>query len=103
MNKIKEIEARWKNHLMVLCAFRYCLGKESYIVSECTQWLCEWWHDLADLTRKLIIDEANAALENNIAGDILDQETWKYFLAYIKKEAAPVGTAPDSHHHGEET
>ncbi len=80
MKKLKELESRWQNHLMVLCAFRYCLGKQSYIASECIHWMCDWWDDLADLTRKRIIEETHEALESNRAGDICDQETWRSFI-----------------------
>ena len=101
MKKIKEIETRWQNHLMVLCAFRYCLGKQAYIASECIQWLSEWWDDLAQLTRKRIVEEATEAVENNTAGDICDRETWRCFISYVTKKATPTGAASTYKHTNE--
>jgi hypothetical protein len=39
---------------MVMAAFRYCLGRQTYIVGACADWLIEIWPLLADNTRAVI-------------------------------------------------
>ena len=97
MKKIKELETRWQNHLMIIAAFRYCLGRQSYIVSECTHWLCEWWEDIRPQTKKIILGEIKEALEKGTAGDVCDQETWRSFLEYVTKGATPQSATPTAY------
>ena len=42
------------DHLMVIAATRYCLGRMSYIVSDCADWLIKTW-PLLDKSTKTII------------------------------------------------
>lgn len=88
MKKIKDIQTRWQNHLMIIAAFRYCLGRQSYIVLECVEWLSEWWNDIHEATKACIIEEIEDALENDNAGDVCDRELWRSFLDYIKNQTA---------------
>jgi hypothetical protein len=44
-------------------AVRYCLGRQSYIVGDCVDWLIEVWPNLRESTRNIIkrdIEEAFA-------------------------------------------
>lgn len=43
-----------RNDLMVMAAFRYCLGRQSYIVSDCADWLIEQWPNFSDSTKEII-------------------------------------------------
>jgi hypothetical protein len=48
-----------KNHygrgeLMAIAAVRYCIGRQSYIVGDCVDWLIEAWPALQESTRKVI-------------------------------------------------
>lgn len=48
------------DHLMVIAATRYCLGRMSYIVGDCADWLIKIWPLLNDNTKAIIrrdIDE----------------------------------------------
>lgn len=47
--------------LMVVAAFRYCLGRMTYIVSDCTEWLIEIWPILPDNVKTLIERELEEA------------------------------------------
>lgn len=50
-----------RDDLMALAAVRYCLGRMSYIVSDCCEWLPRVWPHLKPNTRAVIardIDEA---------------------------------------------
>lgn len=35
-----------RDGLMAIAAFRYCLGRKTYIVGDCAEWLCEQWPSL---------------------------------------------------------
>jgi hypothetical protein len=39
---------------MVIGSFRYCLGRMTYVVRECANWLCQNWDDLNDNVKALI-------------------------------------------------
>lgn len=52
-----------RDQLMVTAAVRYCLGRMTYIVSDCADWLIAIWPTLHDNTRTIIqrdIEEAFA-------------------------------------------
>lgn len=42
------------NDLMVVAAFRYCCGRQSYIVGACADWLANIWPLLSDNTKAVI-------------------------------------------------
>lgn len=51
------------DHLMIVAATRYCLGRMTYVVSDCASWLIKTWPMLSDNTKSIIqrdIDEAFA-------------------------------------------
>ena len=43
----------WQD-LMVISAFRYCLGRMTYIVGDCEQWLFANWEHFPENVKKLI-------------------------------------------------
>ena len=43
-----------RGDLMVIAAFRYCLGRQTYIVNDCTDWLISIWPQLRDKAKKVI-------------------------------------------------
>ncbi len=40
--------------LMVIAAFRYCCGRQTYIVSECVDWLIKNWSTFSERARIVI-------------------------------------------------
>ena len=55
------IDIYGRHDLMAIAAVRYCLGRMSYIVSDCCDWLLEVWPTItksAQLTIKCDIEEA---------------------------------------------
>ena len=42
------------DHLMVISAFRYCLGRMTYIVGDCADWLIKIWPYLSKETQNII-------------------------------------------------
>lgn len=43
----------WHN-LMVISAFRYCLGRQTYVVRACANWLIDIWPLLTEQTQGVI-------------------------------------------------
>jgi hypothetical protein len=46
---------------MAIAAVRYCLGRMTYITSDCAEWLCEQWPNIKSSARAVIqrdIEEA---------------------------------------------
>lgn len=43
-----------RNDLMAVAAFRYCLGRKTYIVGECADWLIEQWPNFSDNAKAII-------------------------------------------------
>lgn len=51
------------DHLMVIAAFRYCLGRSTYIVGECAAWLIKTWPLLNKQTQIIIQRELEEQFE----------------------------------------
>jgi hypothetical protein len=69
-----------RNDLMVTAAHRYCLGRKTYMVSECVEWLIDFWRDIDIETRKRIQQETKEAIQKGLAGDICDIRSWERIL-----------------------
>ena len=61
---------------MVIAAFRYSLGRMTYIVSDCCDWLIEQWPNFSERTRELIQKELEAAFERD--GVARKDSSWAY-------------------------
>lgn len=68
--------------LMVMAAHRYCLGRQSYIVGSCIEWLRAWWPQLEDNTRSVIVRDTIEALQDGNAGGACDTEDWRRFAEW---------------------
>lgn len=65
---------------MVMAAHRYCLGRRSYIVSDCIGWLLHIWPHVNKNTREIIIRDTKEAIEKECAGMKMDSDEWQAFL-----------------------
>ena len=74
--------------LMVVAAFRYCLGRRTYIVSDCTSWLVKLWPTFPENVKTIIkrdlesafVDDDEARLANDSykpLGDDCDRAAWE--------------------------
>jgi len=71
------IKSQWgSNDLMVVCAFRYCLGRRTYIVSECVTWLVQEWNNFDDNVKTLIKRELEEAFTQDDE-DRIDNRDYK--------------------------
>jgi len=62
---------------MVFYAFRYCLGRMTYSVSTCVDYILKHWSELSEKTRGQMVKEINEAIAQNMAGMDMDIEQWK--------------------------
>ncbi len=65
--------------IMILAAVRYCLGRQSYIVGICQDWLTINWKEVEDSNKQLIIRDIIEALMNDAAGSKYDYKSWQIF------------------------
>lgn len=72
--------------LMILAACRYCLGRRSYIVGCCQEWLTAQWDLVNEDTRANIVRDIVVALMNDEAGEASDYKTWQYFAYWAWKQ-----------------
>jgi hypothetical protein len=61
---------------MMLCAFRYCLGRTTYAVSMCVNILINNWDFLETHDKDLIIKEIREAIKANKIGHSCDKTEW---------------------------
>ena len=71
---------------MVVWAFRYCLGRRTYAVSDCVENILAVWPSLSDKTRELIHREALKAIENDQAGMDMDKKEWQKVINRWNKD-----------------
>lgn len=64
---MSEIENPWGfNQAMVYAAFNHCLGRQTYMVSICVDWIIENWDNFNDSTKSCIRrDLEKAFIEDN--------------------------------------
>ena len=71
---------------IIICAFRYALGRNSYIVCHVTDYLIETWQMLSDKLQDRITEEIVEAINDGRAGDEVDVSLWKDVLANCDEE-----------------
>lgn len=81
------IEQDLDSQLMAIAAHRYCLGRRSYIVSSCIDWLTKNWNDIQPGHQTGILKDTQAAIDADHAGDDMDKRGWiKFVEAHTPKE-----------------
>ena len=58
-------DAFGRGQLMAIAAVRYCLGRQSYIVSDCVDWLEQVWATLTPETQTTIKRDVEEAFEHD--------------------------------------
>lgn len=69
---------------MVLCAFRYCLGRMTYAPGMCVDYLIEHWQFIDEQDQKLILKETREAIRHKQAGMDCDIIEWERLLAEVQ-------------------
>lgn len=62
---LAELGAWGSEGLMALAAFRYCLGRMTYIVGDCERWIFANWDNFPPNIRKLIQREVEEEIERD--------------------------------------
>lgn len=74
------------HHLITLAAYRYALGRESYIVGDIVDWIIEHWHEMDQKTLHIILDETEQALHLGSCGSDCDVQEWERLLKFAEKK-----------------
>ncbi|MEE4210587.1 MAG: hypothetical protein V2I43_15140 [Parvularcula sp.] len=61
---------------IIFCAFRYAMGRSTYVVDEVANYIREHRVKLSDPTRALIVQEIREAVAKDRAGHHCDVGTW---------------------------
>ena len=59
-----------RDHLMVIAAVRYCIGRTSYIVTDCAEWIIANWNEWPEYIKTIIKRE----LEDAFRHDDIDRD-----------------------------
>lgn len=65
---------------MIFYAFRYCLGRQTYSVGMCVDYLLKHWEELDVKHQEMIKTEIAQAIEKGEAGHRMDVEQWARLL-----------------------
>jgi hypothetical protein len=68
------------DQLMVTAAHRYCLGRSSYIVGSCIEWLNDIWYQLSPNSKFVILRDTIEAIVQHRAGHASDERDWRRFV-----------------------
>lgn len=74
------ITASINDQLMIIAAHRYCLGRASYIVGACIEFLDAHWSQLTEETQNVILRDTIEAVDKNHAGMDIDRKDWDLFV-----------------------
>jgi len=82
-----------RSGLMITAAVRYCLGRRTYIVSDCADWILANWGDWPENVRTIIQrdleHEFERAAQNpdwNPLGDSCDKQEWEKVRALWRND-----------------
>jgi len=69
-----------KDHTLLLCSFRYALGRQTSIVSVIVKYLLEDWHELEYWVQEQIKKDIQSAIDRNEIGMDMDRVEWDKIL-----------------------
>lgn len=97
MNKPITITADHSHlHIIVISAFRYALGRMSYVPSMVCEFITDQWSVLPNNTKQILIRELETEIKRNdedsqddrfisLLGNPCDVNQWKDFLEFMKR------------------
>ena len=78
------------DQLMVIAAHRYCLGRQSYIVGACLDWLRQTWPQMVKNTQHVILRDTIEALIDCRAGrEFVDVPGWREAVVWMAQSMPP--------------
>lgn len=95
-----------RGHLMVVAAVRYCLGRRTYIVADCADWIIPLWPSLPKQVQSVIERDVEVQFarddiarvdgwEHKPLGMDMDRREWERVRELWKKEPGDAA-APSS-------
>lgn len=69
-----------KTDEMIVYAFRYCLGRATYVTANCADYLIANWDRLSQHSRGMILNEITRAFEEKRYGHDTDRDEWERVL-----------------------
>lgn len=81
MDQFRKVEIDNLTLAMAFYAFRYCLGRRTYAVSDCVEWLNRNWNLFTSVEQIRIQNEIREAIDRKQAGAEFDIEEWRKLLA----------------------
>ena len=73
------------DQLMAMAAHRYCLGRRTYVVGACVEWIRATWGMMNDQTRSVMIRDTQEALDKDCAGMEMDRRDWTSCLGWMRE------------------
>lgn len=78
------------DQLMASAAHRYCLGRSSYIVGSCLDWIRATWAQMEPNTQFVMLRDTVEALVDGRAGsDLIDAPGWTAVALWMAENMAP--------------
>jgi len=74
------------DEIILFLAFRYALGRRTYVVHDVTETIIRNWDNLSLKYQSLIHKEIKQAIEDENAGMDMDIERWRKILQLILKK-----------------
>jgi len=68
------------DRLILIAAFRYALGRASYMPAVVAEQIAASWNDMTEYDRKLFHGEIREAIDRGCAGMSCDVATWQRIL-----------------------
>ena len=66
--------------ILLFCAFRYALGRRTYVPSVIEKIIIGNWENMPPITREKFKNEIREALDSHRAGDTYDEDGWMRIL-----------------------
>jgi hypothetical protein len=70
------------DEIMVTCALRYCLGRQSYVVSSCTEFIKQVWDQLPKSSQGVIVRDILEAFDEGKVGMNMDADVWRSLVRW---------------------
>ncbi|MDD3039035.1 hypothetical protein [Bacteroides sp.] len=67
-------------HIILFCAFRYALGRQTYVVSTIADAVVQSWYTMVPGQRRMFQKEVREAIDRDGAGSPMDVACWRQIL-----------------------
>lgn len=78
------------DQLMAIAAHRYCLGRSSYIVGSCLDWIRATWPQMEPNTQFVMLrDTVEALMDDRAGSDVIDVPGWTAVALWMAENMPP--------------